>query len=66
MATAEGLIKEGAITEKKAATAAGTDGGWVHVKAMRARHVTPTKIVSTDCESSWVMCTRGGRTHPLA
>jgi hypothetical protein len=34
---------------------AGTDGGWVHVKRMKARHVTPTKIVSSDFESSWVM-----------
>ena len=27
----------------------------MHVKALKARHVTPTKIVSTDCESSWIM-----------
>jgi len=29
--------------------------GWQHVKPLKARHVTPTKIVSTDCESSWTM-----------
>ena len=54
MSNPEG-VKEGAITDKAKATQAGSDGGWVHVKPLRARHVTPTKIVSTDCESSWSM-----------
>ena len=48
-------LKEGALTSKVKPSAAGTDGGWMHVKALKARHVTPTKIVSTDCESSWIM-----------
>ena len=32
---------------------AGTDGGWVHVKPLKCRHVTPTSIVSSDFDSAW-------------
>ena len=45
-----------AITEKNArANVPGTDEGWIHVKPLKGRHVTPTKIVSSDFDSSWVV-----------
>ena len=46
-------VREGAITAKPMASAAGTDGGWIHAKPLQTRYASPTGIMSFDGESAW-------------
>jgi len=46
-------VSSGAVTSKPQALQAGSDGGWVHSKAMQHRYVSPTKLTSFDGESAW-------------
>ena len=48
----EGQEKVGA-GPKTAATAGGTDGGWIHSTPLKHRYVSPTKLTSWDGESAW-------------
>jgi hypothetical protein len=45
-------VREGASPPPRA-SAAGTDGGWLHAKPLRTRFATPTGIYSFDGESAW-------------
>ena len=49
-------VAEGKDAMKPHATAAGTDGGWTHVRPLRSRFATPTGIMSWDGESAWTSC----------